>query len=265
MGHLLYEQRSHDRLVRSEKNYRAAVVSRDILRVVDRLTISDVTFSMSTFLGLDNRELLPPCMPIQRGSDLLFGATTWTCIENGFFGHLPWTLLHCPVERRQFSHGEVFRTATGIDLARLMIECVQSYTYPEEVGDSETRMRGLGDYLIELASQTPDDFEAFVRDQLESSNARFLGLLENQLVRQQYAPRYWADDVQKYATLLRQAQANRDYSVPLDLVPGRSVDAARQLTRDLVRRFGELLYWWPQIVATAKKLRASGHRLGVEL
>jgi hypothetical protein len=265
MGHLLHEGASHERLVRSEAEYRAAVTSREILRVVNRLTISDTTFSISTFLGLDHRELLPPCMPVQRGSDLLFGATTWACVESGFFGHLPSTLQHFPVERRRFSPGEIFRTASGIDFARLMLECVQSFANPEAAADSATRMRGLGRYLVELASQSPEDFEAFVRSRLEISNARFLGQLESRLVRERFAPKFWADDVQRYAALLRQSQSHGDYPVPLDLVRGRSVGEARLLARELVGRFGELLYLWPQIVATAVKLRAKGHRLGVEL
>ncbi|MGH7829737.1 MAG: phosphopantetheine-binding protein, partial [Candidatus Binatia bacterium] len=94
MGCLILNEKSHRRLIRSEADYRSACASRDILRVVDRLTISEETLCMTVFMGFDNRDLLPPFLPVKRGEDIVFGLTLRRCFENGYFGHLPWALVH---------------------------------------------------------------------------------------------------------------------------------------------------------------------------
>ena len=64
---------SRERLVASPDAYRSAFRSREVLRTVRRPTISAGSFCMTTFLGFDNRSLLPPFFPVQRNSDGVFG------------------------------------------------------------------------------------------------------------------------------------------------------------------------------------------------
>jgi hypothetical protein len=84
MGYLLFEGKSHQRLVESETVYRAACTSRELLRVVTCSTISDGACVMGTFMGFDNQDLLPPHLPVGRGTDLTFGVTLWKCFERLF-------------------------------------------------------------------------------------------------------------------------------------------------------------------------------------
>src|SRR5262249_2358626 len=100
--HLLWEGQSLERLTRNESEYRALRISRELLRVVDRITISDNPPVQGMFLGLDNRELLPAYLPVGRGEDLLFGQVLSKCSYNAYYARLPWALLHEPVETRYF-------------------------------------------------------------------------------------------------------------------------------------------------------------------
>src|SRR5262249_35731251 len=94
---------SFERLTRQESEYRVLRTSRECLRVVDRVTVSDFPPSHSTFLGLDNRQVLPPFLPEGRGQDALFGYVLLLCSPDTLYARLPWALLHDPVEVRSFS------------------------------------------------------------------------------------------------------------------------------------------------------------------
>ena len=73
--------------------------------------LSDASFSMLTFWGLDNRDLLPPNVPLNRGQDLVFGQLLWKCFGNAVFGHVPLAVVHDPVPPRRFWDGEILRSA----------------------------------------------------------------------------------------------------------------------------------------------------------
>ncbi|MGH7554665.1 MAG: hypothetical protein ACREMQ_16810, partial [Longimicrobiales bacterium] len=256
MGYLLFEGKSHERLVQSESVYRAACTSRELLRVVTCPTISDGTGVMGTFMCFDNRDLLPPHLPVGRGTDLTFGATLWKCFEGGYFGHVPRALLHSPVEYRRFWPGEIFRSASGYDIDKLMIDCITSYEFGPGKAGGKQRLRELGKYLMELGSMPLAEFEEFLRIQIWQTAGLFISRMEDQLRACARSPKFWAADVEKYIDVLRRSVARKDYFVPLDLMLGRNGSSAQELSQRLVFKFGQLLYWWADIAAVAKMLKA---------
>ncbi len=181
MGCLLLDGKSHKRLVRSEAAYRAICSSREILRVVPHLTLSDAAFSITTWAGLDNRTLLPPCMPVERGQDVIFDLTVWRCFTESFFGHVPWTLLHAPVENRAFCPGEIFRSASGFDIDKLIIACVTGYAFGPAVTTGADRLRAMGRYLEEVGNLPYGEFEAFLRLQTWQTTSAYIALTEEHL------------------------------------------------------------------------------------
>jgi len=261
MGYLLLDGQSLERLVRSEANYHSACTSRELFRIVSRPVISDDTFCQTTFVGLDNRNLLPPFFPVRRGHDKIFGITLWRCFEDGYFAHLPWALLHAPVENRRYWPGEIIRSASGFDMDKVIIECVKSFEFGPGKRDGKERLHALGKHLMELGSLPLEDFEEFVRIQAWHTNSSFISMMENHLRRRGESPDYWANDVKKYIDILRRSMTREDYWVPLDLLDGRSVDEARELAQRLVLKFGQLLHWWPEMVEVARGLRSHGQRL----
>ena len=265
MGYLLLTGHSHERLVRSEAAYRAACTSRDILRVVQHVSITDESFGMTTFLGIDYRRPLPPFFPVGRGSDLIFAESVWRCMSNGLFGHLPWALLHEPVETRRFSPGEIFRTASGFDMPKLMLACIASCPFGPGQADPAERLRTLGRHLAALGSLPLADFEEVVRLQAWRSSRAHIALAEARLRECGESPAFWAKDVRRYLDLLCPALVREDYVVPLELVQGRSVEEARRLSQRLVGQFGQLLTLWPEMLEVAGELRRKGRRLGVPI
>ena len=216
---------------------------------------------MTVFMALDNRELLPPFFPVKAGEDIVFGLTLRRCIAGGYFGQLPRALVHAPVEHRTFSRGEIFRSASGFDTAKLMIGCVKSYGENLARTDVKEGLRALGSHLEELASMPARGFQEIVRDQVWKSTNSFIAMMANRLQASDGLPRFWANDVERYMDQLGKGIRRPDYCVPLDLLNGRSDDEARELAQRLVLKFGQLLRWWPDIAETARELRARGQRL----
>jgi hypothetical protein len=63
---------------------------------------------------------------------------------------------------------------------------------------------------------------------------------------------------------MRKALPRRNFVIPLEMESHDINDAVRTM-RLLVLRFGELLHSWPQMVETARELRAEGQRPAVSV
>ena len=259
MGYLLLEGDAFRRLVRSEAAYRAAVTSRNLVRAVRRPTVSDGTLAMTTFAGCDLRADLPPFLPVARGQDVVFGRMVEAAAPGASFLHLPWVMPHRPVEERRFWPGEIFRTAAGVDVAKVMMVCLEGFT--GEATDAPSAMRALGAYLADAAGRP--DFNAFVRERLRAMNERFLATIDDRLREDAPAAPFWAEDLRRYRSMLVRAMDAPEYAVPLDLRRGRDALAARAALRRIVRRFGELTAVWPEMLAVARRLRLEGRGLAL--
>ena len=264
--YLILTGKSFEHLTRSEPDYRSACTSREILRYVDRVTLTDaMAFMMTIFAGFDNRDLLPPFLPVKRGEDTVFGVTFSMCFEHAYAAHLPWVLHHSPVENRRFWLGEIFRSSSGIDFSTLILACIKSVEFGPADDTEVRRLKKLGKRLEQVASTSIQDFEEFAHAQILRELSTFTDGLEGRLKELNNAPKYWADDVERYIDTLRESLSDKQSFVPLDLLYGRTISEARELTRRLVCKFGQLIHWWPEIMEASRSLRSQGHRLASRL
>jgi hypothetical protein len=214
---------------------------------------------MSYAMGLDNRNLLPPFFPVKRNSDGVFGALLRRCFPQSLTGHVPIAVLHEPPEVRQFPRDQVWRDGALFEVADLLFRIMGDFDFGP-VSDPARRLRMLGRYIAEAGSADLEAFEEFVRFRLWGlARSRTQGILET-LKRHEFQPSYWADDCRRHIEAYTNAITQPDYVIPQDLLDGRSPEEARRLSQRLVRRFGELLAAWPDIVEAAKSLRARGIR-----
>jgi len=131
--------------------------------------------------------------------------------------------------------------------------------------DYADSIKELGRFLMELRSMKPSEFEKYVRIRVLHRVTQEISYRETLLDRYHGEPRFWADDVRAWVERRRQFALGCQCTVASDLLHGRSLDEARELTQRLVAQFGELLVWWPDIVRVAKELRDRGQRLGVDV
>lgn len=264
-GYFFLDDDSRARYLGTEDAYRSANVSREVLRTVTRPTIADNGWSVTTALCFDNRELLPPFMPVQRNEDGIFGLTLRSCFKDGFFGHLPWAVLHAPAESRSYTSEATRRFATGCRLSDIMQACLRSFEVWPGLLDGSERLRVLGRHLVSIGSMSPEDFEEFIRVHWWHAQSMNITMLQGLLEKQCESPAYWAADVRNYIDTVTASLTRSDYVVPFDLLEGRTAVETRELTRRLVLRFGRLLGAWPDIVAAAKRLKGGGQRLAQNL
>ena len=262
MGFLLMEGDSHSRLTHTEEHYRQSCKSREILRVTPTPTLSDASFSMSTFLGMDNRELLPPFFPFGRGSDTLFGWTTWHSLPHSLVGHIPWALLHAPQDPRMFHQGELLRTASAFDSSKILFACLAMFQWNSYQDDPAQRLLQMGKFLREIGQLSPSKFEECIRVAALHYNSRFERMIEQRLQASESMPKYWAQDLEQYLILLRKSELGNDYWVPLDLALGVSLSIAKERTSKFILQFGELLCWWPTMRDAAQALKTKGESFG---
>jgi hypothetical protein len=252
---------SRDRLMASADAYRSAFRSREVLRTVRRPTISTGSFCMTTFLGFDNRSLLPPFFPVQRNSDGVFGLLLQKYMDGSHVAFLPWLLLHAPAAPRAFASDDVWSDGGSVRMADIVIACVLGHPAGHRRFTDATRLRRLGQYLQTLGSLTLPDFEAHVRSLLRYRTYAFVTLLQSHLQTYGASPRFWADDVKQVIDVMLKSMTTEDYVVPRDLCDVHDVERARRLSQQFIAKFGELLAAWPAIVAAAKRLRKKGSRV----
>lgn len=248
---------SRQRLIASPSAYRSALTSREIVRGVQRRTISDGTFFMTALVGLDNRDLLPPFFPVMRNQDSTFGFTLRACFE-GFVGFLPRTLLHSPLGSRRYAADDGQRIP---GISYVVMAAIGEFD-PGALPPGRPRFEALGRYLAALGELPAEDFEEWLRLARWRQVSDGLRALERLLAEHHEAPAFWAEDVRRRIDALEAALTRPDQIVPADLMRGRDEAQVRPLTRRLVAGFGRLLEAWPSLIEAARRLRAEGVRLG---
>jgi hypothetical protein len=257
---------SRDRLVASPEAYRSAFQSREILRCARQPTITAGPFCMTTFLGLDNRLLLPPFFPVQRNSDGIFGHVARKCLDGSHVAFLPWALLHAPEPPRVFRPDDLWSDVAAVRIADIIIAGVLGHE--PRTGNVATAMRlvDIGKHLRSLGSLSESDFEEYLLSVQNFCNFGFITALHSQLQTYGTSPGFWAEDVSRMIKLISaEPSPPQDGLVPLDLRNSRDEQEAGNLGQELVRKFGELLEAWPALVGAAERLLAHGCRLSDSL
>jgi hypothetical protein len=260
---LLLDGASRDRLVRSPEVYRAALTGRRLLRAVSQATVCRPGYCMALNLGLDNRRLLPPFLPVMRNQDGVFAALLRACFPDSLFGFLLWTVVHEPPTPRPSLADGMRESVTGLRTGQALQVLIGALAPGLAGPDAGQRLRALGARLEDLGSAAPADFEAGMNALLRAQMSGLAARLEGLLGEYGGQPPFWAEDVGRLLAALREALPQPDWAAPTDLRAAFSAGRARELFRCLVRQFGELLRVWPDLVEAARDLRAYGNRPAV--
>jgi hypothetical protein len=260
---LLLKGRLRDDLHRSERTYRHATDSGVIAQTVAAPTVSESTFCMSFALGLDNRRLLPPFFPVQRNGDGIFGALLRRCCDHALFGHVPIELVHERPERRPYGRESLWK-AHRVETYTIVLQMIGSL-HLGPVTDPQKRMRMVGRHLCDMTASSRAEFLAYIRERAWLGVQSQVGAFQALFAEYGRQPAYWADDCDRYLADLVASTMEPAFGIPVDLLDGRSPDDALARTMDLVRRFGELLMLWPDVVDAAELLRSKGVLLAQRL
>jgi hypothetical protein len=250
---------SRELLMRSKEHYARAKESREVFRSVSRHTISDSTMFIPMNAGLDNRSLLPPFFPVGRNSDGIFAVTLRLCAEDAFIGHVPFAVLHSPHEQRGYAQDSIQFAAPR--LAEIVPAILDAFSPPPGPATMSGRLSRLGELLLDIGSLKIEEFKEYVESLWAGSASRYIGHLEYLLDLHHGTPDFWAEDVRAFIDNLMNFTVHESAAVPRELLEKQTPAQAIETCRRIVRRFGELLRWWPVIDGAARRLRETGTRL----
>lgn len=199
--------------------------------------------AMSALTGLDNRELLPPYLPVLRGEDLLFGIMLEKLEPRGVVLGQHWAIPHLPVDERG---------APGLDgnlASRASVHALAHWIDRCDVGapaDRDQRLRQIAAHIARLAAAPLDE----QRSQLKSELTRqHLSQLEQVSRCARETGHIAHDEWQSYLTQARE-ELSHVLQHPLSdqqLFGERDADATQQKLRHEGRRLADALGHWPAL------------------
>jgi hypothetical protein len=262
-GFYLWRSEVRDQLtIVSDSIYERLVSSRQIAKIVRTPTVTTGHFLMSTHLAFDQIDRpLPPFFPVMRGQDLTFGRVLRLCHAGNHIGHVPYAMIHQPVEDRLVSMSNLWPTDGTPAFANILELCLEASS-PGLLNSAldRDRTRALGRALRELAALDVLEFESIVRTKLIEKTAnrvveqgRQLDALSNTTA--------WSRDLER---LRNQTILRWQDDIPVaasELVASRGTIEGARLTRNLIAAYGELLESWSDITTAAKDLENRGQGL----
>jgi hypothetical protein len=236
---------TRDRLIASERRYRAAFISREVLRLVPKPIVSMGTFCMTPCIGLDNTAPLPPFMPVGRSSDSIFGALLRYLMPAAMFGHVPFAIQHWPEPRRRFARSALLDSMLIAHLPDIMLAALAEATAPGWE-DAAARYDRLGRHLIAFASLRGGDFVEYLHLHRLATVSRVINRLDALGTAFRWSPPFWARHVTYVIEQLR-ASCLDGRSVLSPEIPGADPTHAIDRLQRLLAQYGALLRVWPAV------------------
>ena len=237
--------------------------SRQISRQVRSATVGPVGFFQSIAIGMDNRTLLPPFIPMLRGEDMVYSSVLSACEPEGLLGYLPCSVLHSPLEVRHSPVANLSKWLSSFQYFRFLSWLIARQEGPPS--SSEKGYDRLGNYLISVGSLSDPEYSKLLADAYRTQLSRSLSKWRSLLAKADPAAFFGADLAS--AVAIAEELLNRESAwIPTDLIaqgeiPHDAITRAKRITVS----YGELLRKWPTIIASARELRVRGTQLGTVL
>jgi len=222
--------------------YERLRLSRELVRVAPRPTLSPGTQLIMTQTGFDDRVPLPPFLPYGRNPDGLCAVIMRLVYPASLTAYLDFGLLHAPPESRVSTRADL--VSYRVNLAELVMALAIANRPAASVVDPAERFRLIGAALVDAAALG----NAALVDALYGSWApqlgRYVERLEAMLDAYGRDPFAWAADVDEHIdavnVLLREPGALFGATGC-----GLSIDGVRRH----LRLYGTLLACWPELHA----------------
>jgi hypothetical protein len=245
-------------LAKSKLAYDVAMRSREVLGVAPSPTVTHNAFCPGASFGLDNRTELPPFFPVSRGEDSVFGVLAMNSSRDCYFGHIPYAFLHNGALGRSYQPKPQFR------IAELMMCLIAPCALPPGTSKASS-FRLIGQYLEELAHLTEKDFWNCVCHMIRVQQATGMRTWQATLDTFDDCPDHWRMDLRDMQAHQAALLTNPANLIPSEYIERYPVDLAKAKTKELVRKTGEMLRAWPDILMAASELRRRSVRISAPL
>ncbi len=257
---LLRLEGAHRERVGVASEYARAIASTEGVVIPRQATVARRLKLVSTCFALRSVEAVPPFSPIGRGEDTLWSTTAPWVMPNALFAVSATGILH-DGRPRNITRKDVVSAGMNINAClESLARCCLPHFFPKE--GPQRRLRRMGKLLTELGQVPWDEFADHLRHGWSAQTEKTVQHLESLLLIHNRQPANWAADVDAHIESLQQYAVSEDFAIPVELrthADGRprSQEEARRLLQDLVRKYGELLIAWPDMVGVAKELKAA--------
>ncbi len=231
------------RLRSSDATLATAMRSREVFRMVEQRTVTRGTVCMATAIGLDNRDLLPPFLPVGRNEDGFFGNLLHRTMPDAVTMHLPIAVAHVPSEIRPYSR--FAGDPQTLRLSELIILLMSIQT----VGT----FQALGEHL-KMLSKNPATFVSKAREIVQVSRRALLTRIEDCWGNFTGCSPSWISLAGQLQWRLLELIGSPDCWRPMELSQASENEAAAETAR-IAGLTGEMLCEWPVIVEAARYFR----------
>lgn len=244
--------KSRERVLGDDRRYLMAHRSREVLRVSDCITVVHGSPLLGGCIAIDNRERLPPFLPLGRNADGLFGQMAAICVRGGYIVQLPWAYYHFPPETREYtgSVGECGGRFSISELLSVMIRFL--FNHPGGISMISS-VRTLGIIFSDFSFLGIREIENELRKWLSIRFAEECAQIEYLKRDQTAISGRWELDVREWITCRRNAIVNSAAICPAEFATAGDPWAGLERFRSLVRDYATLLSVWPEITTAAQK------------
>ena len=239
--HMLLDEPSFARVASTEFTYHAARNASALVRVPAGSVVTPSPMMMSTAIGLDNRQDLPPFCPVERNQDGLYGLLLQRLFAPALFGHIPLAVRHDDGRPHPPWGDAVWRTIVPdrfSDLLRNVLMFLVA-TAPRESRSS--LLRGIGAQLAAVGQMPARLFEEFTCQAVRLGSIRRRHALLQRIDMHASAPAPLRQDMARALGVLDAAIA-----APAGHAAGGDRDVLDAWQRH-VAAYGELMTVWPEL------------------
>ena len=244
---------SRERLISAESQYQLALNDRNCWLGVSRPTLKPRGL-ISQVTGLDNRELLPPYIPIERGEDGVFGSTVRFIFPNSVCLNYPWAIPHRPIPKRQWAQpGETYSTS-HLPIHWLITKTMNKQDVYVE-NDPLVRLEFLAGRLTKIAdSPQTTILEQFTEDWVNHQRS-YISELRPMIDEHADVPDFWASHLHR--SIQRTQSSIRDGVDFSRLTPSAGQAGGEEnieFWQKICGEFGQAMLAWPEIRREARAL-----------
>lgn len=211
--------------------------------------------NMSPITGFDNREMLPPYLPIMRGEDRLFGYMLDIIFPTSVTLDYPWAIPHLPIPDRQWRDKDLdFKPADSFP--RFFIEKIIEYKSSCESTSPVDRLSSLSTWFNDMAGASADSLTSMYRDSRLRSDSERLQHLSDLLETTETVPVNWQNYLRNGISQLNidlDRASRPDFTVqgsPADMESDELISFWKSVWGD----FATVLKAWPVIRDAAEKI-----------
>ena len=211
--------------------------------------------NMSAMTGFDNRQMLPPYLPITRGEDRLFGNLLDFIFPSAVTLDYPWAVPHLPMPQREWRE-EDRNFAPGDSFPMFFVEQVLEQKSSCLATSPADRLAALSAWFNDLATSSGEKLASLYRDTRLRTTSEQLQHLDHLLKAAESAPADWQEYLQNGVEQLNadmELTSREDF--PLKGVPATMEnDELIEFWKDIWTGFATALSAWPEIRKAAAEI-----------